>query len=144
MQQNKSQAPVRVAVGVILRNGHVCLSLRPNHLHKGGCWEFPGGKINAGETVESALNRELHEELGIQVLSTSSLTEVDWDYPEKSVRLEVLLVSEFGGEPSGMEDQEVRWVPLSELSMYKFPEANQVIIDALQASFPLHVKAEDT
>jgi len=131
MNDQSEQALVRVAVGVIVRNGRVCISLRANHLHKGGCWEFPGGKIDKGESVESALARELAEELGINVVSTSPLIEVDWTYPEKKVRLEVLQVHEFRGEPTGLENQEVRWVPIGNLIQYQFPEANEAIVAAL-------------
>lgn len=131
MKDQSKQTFVRVAVGVIVRDGQVCISLRPNHLHKGGFWEFPGGKIDAGETVESALARELGEELGIEVISTSALIEVDWAYPEKNVRLEVLKVDEFIGEPRGLENQEVRWVPIGGLTDYQFPEANRAIVEAL-------------
>lgn len=131
MKNQSKQPSVRVAVGVIVRDGRVCISLRPNHLHKGGCWEFPGGKIDAGETVESALARELGEELGIEVVSTSALIEVDWAYPEKNVRLEVLQVNKFIGEPRGLENQEVLWVPIGDLTEYQFPEANLAIVEAL-------------
>ena len=131
MKDQSKQTFVRVAVGVIVRDGRVCISLRPNHLHKGGCWEFPGGKIDAGETVETALARELGEELGIEVVSTSALIEVDWAYPEKNVRLEVLQVNKFIGEPRGLENQEVLWVPIGDLTEYQFPEANLAIVEAL-------------
>jgi len=123
--------PTRVAVGVIMREEHICISLRPKHVHKGGLWEFPGGKISEGESVAAALTRELSEELGIEVVVTRPLIQVPWDYPEKSVYLEVLLVTEFNGEPLGKEGQEVRWVSLNDLSNYQFPEANKPIIDAL-------------
>lgn len=131
MSDQSKQRFVRVAVGVIVRDGQVCISLRPDHLHKGGCWEFPGGKIDEGETVESALARELGEELGIDVISTSPLIEIEWVYPEKNVRLEVLQVHEFKGEPRGLENQQVRWIPVGDLIEYQFPEANQAIVEAL-------------
>ncbi|MEQ9209202.1 MAG: 8-oxo-dGTP diphosphatase MutT [Pseudomonadales bacterium] len=131
MNDQPKQRFVRVAVGVIVRNGQICISLRPDHLHKGGCWEFPGGKIDEGETVESALARELGEELGIEVISTSPIIDIDWAYPEKNVRLEVLQVNEFIGEPRGLENQQVRWIPVGDLIEYQFPEANRAIVEAL-------------
>lgn len=131
MSDQPKQRFVRVAVGVIVRNGQICISLRPDHLHKGGCWEFPGGKIDEGETVESALARELGEELGIEVISTSPIIDIDWAYPEINVRLEVLQVNEFKGEPRGLENQQVRWIPVGDLIEYQFPEANRAIVEAL-------------
>ena len=125
------QEPTPVAVGVLVRGDTVCISLRPKHVHKGGFWEFPGGKINEGESVAAALTRELAEELGIEVVATRPLIQVPWDYPEKSVCLEVLLVTEFNGEPAGKEGQEVRWISITDLGKYQFPEANKAIIDAL-------------
>lgn len=126
-----ASAATRVAVGVITRDSSVCISLRGKHLHKGGFWEFPGGKIEPGESVQSALSRELKEELGIDVLETSILMQIPWRYPEKDVLLEVMHVSRFAGEPSGREGQPVEWVAIDRLRDYAFPEANRAIVDHL-------------
>ena len=69
-QQNIPADAVHVAVGVIFnpQQDHILIAKRPQHLHQGGLWEFPGGKVSLGETVEQALKRELYEELGIWVL----------------------------------------------------------------------------
>lgn len=134
-----SQPSMRVAVGVILRKSssdesmEVCISLRPKHLHKGGLWEFPGGKIEEGETVEEALYRELQEELGIQIKETRPLMQISWEYAEKTVLLEILEVREFAGEARGLEEQEVKWVKLCDLGEYQFPEANVAIVDKLKS-----------
>eukprot|EP00903_Cladosiphon_okamuranus_P004470 g4468.t1 len=108
----------------------ILIAKRPQHLHKGGLWEFPGGKISAEETVAIALARELWEELGIEVdpAQAEYLFAIHWSYPEKDVRLEICLVDAFDGEPTGKEGQMVRWVAVDELGDYEFPEANAEIV----------------
>ncbi|GLS25567.1 8-oxo-dGTP diphosphatase MutT [Marinibactrum halimedae] len=130
---------VKVAVGVIIRDQKILLSKRPDHLHQGGLWEFPGGKIENNETVEDALGRELAEELGVQVIRSESLMDVKHDYIDKSVLLQVHMVRHFIGGPTeadtlGEEGQLVRWVPIEELDHYEFPAANQSILMAIKNS----------
>ncbi|MDM7859539.1 8-oxo-dGTP diphosphatase MutT [Alteromonas sp. ASW11-36] len=125
---------IQVAVGVIVKDGHVLLAKRPEHLHQGNKWEFPGGKIEAGESLEQAIVRELSEELAIEVSQQHAWFSLDYDYPEKRVSLHMSIVSAFTGEPRGNEGQPVEWVAISELGQFTFPDANQPIIDKLQAS----------
>lgn len=122
---------VHVAVGVIVRQQQVLLALRPDKLHQGGRWEFPGGKVEAGESTEAALARELKEEVGLSVQASEAWFKVTYDYPEKTVLLDIHLVKDFVGEGEGMEGQEVRWVPLAELTNYHFPDANQPIVEKI-------------
>lgn len=126
---------IHVAAGVIL-NTHreVLLALRPAHKHQGGLWEFPGGKVEVGERVEDALNRELQEELGLSVLQSKPLLLIEHDYGDRHVTLDVWLVSSFAGEPAGREGQELRWVSISALSELSFPAANAPIVQHLQSS----------
>jgi 8-oxo-dGTP diphosphatase len=124
---------VRVAVGVIYRNGHYYVSKRASHLHQGGKWEFPGGKIEPDETEFAALNRELAEEVGIHVKAARELLTIEHNYPDKQVRLFVYLVEDFEGEPRQQEGQQAEWVALNQLRTLSFPEANQAILDALAA-----------
>ncbi len=125
---------IHVAAGVIL-NGErqVLLALRPKDKHKGGLWEFPGGKVEAGETVQAALARELLEEINLVVLESKPFLVIDHDYGDKQVTLDVWLVTRFEGVPHGSEGQEVRWVALADLPRYEFPEANAGIVTALCA-----------
>lgn len=125
---------VHVAVGVIERNNHIFITRRPEHLHQGGKWEFPGGKVEAKESLFEALKRELSEELGIDCLSSEPLILVCHDYGDKQVKLETHWVREFSGEPEGLEGQEGLWVPIEELGQYEFPEANVAILEAVQTS----------
>ena len=126
---------VHVAVGVILKEQQVLLALRPDKLHQGGRWEFPGGKVEAGETTSEALARELKEEVDLDIAGSNPWFELQYAYPEKTVLLDIHLVQDFAGEAKGLEGQPVRWVPLSEINQYQFPDANQPILDKLLAEF---------
>ena len=122
---------VHVAAAVIRgTDGKILIARRADTQHQGGLWEFPGGKVEAGESVEAALGRELQEELGIVVKAARPLIKVQHDYPDKHVLLDVWEVSEFTGEPHGAEGQPLAWVSQRELADYPFPEANQPIVAA--------------
>jgi 8-oxo-dGTP diphosphatase len=126
---------IHVAVGVIRNtNGEILIALRHSDSHQGGLWEFPGGKVEPNETVQVALARELEEELGIAVQSSDCqpIIEIQHDYGDKQVLLDVWWVSDFDGEPSGREGQPLRWVAVSELADYAFPAANAPIVKAIQ------------
>lgn len=122
---------LHVAVGVVRnRQGKILLARRHAHLHQGGLWEFPGGKVEAGETVEEALRRELREELSIAVEAASPLIKIAHDYGDKRVLLDVWRVENFSGEPRGMENQPIRWAAPDELAALEFPAANRPIVAA--------------
>ncbi|WP_299591359.1 8-oxo-dGTP diphosphatase MutT [uncultured Microbulbifer sp.] len=124
---------IHVAVGVILgRDGRILLAKRPEHLHMGGRWEFPGGKVEQGESIQQAMTRELKEELDIEVNTMEPLIEIRHDYGDKQVFLDTWFVTEFSGTERGVEGQELAWVTASELPDYHFPDANQPIVEAIQ------------
>jgi len=123
---------VHVAVGVILDSqDRVLITKRSEHAHQGGLWEFPGGKVEAGETVRAALARELAEELGIDIGSIKPLTKVSHDYTDKKVCLDVWIVRNYSGEPTGCEGQPLKWLQAKELKLYDFPQANTPIVNAV-------------
>ena len=123
---------VHVAVGVILdRNHKILITRRASDAHQGGLWEFPGGKVEAGETLAVALGRELREELGIEIGRTSELLEVRHDYGDKTVLLDVHVVWAFSGEARGLENQPLSWVDARDLARYDFPAANVPIVAAV-------------
>ena len=127
--------PVRVhvvAAAIFDDQGRVLISQRPAHVHQGGLWEFPGGKLEEGESAEQALHRELSEELGIEVRHAQPLITVPYSYPEHHVRLDVWQVTEFEGDARGCEGQPLAWVSSDQLDEYRFPEANSLIIHAIQ------------
>jgi len=115
---------------------HVLLSLRKPEQHQGDRWEFPGGKQEVGESIELALLRELHEELGIRVLDYDEIKSLEHTYADKAVRLHFWAVTRFAGQPTGREGQQLRWVSREQLRDLEFPAGNQPIVDWLQVDFP--------
>lgn len=123
---------VHVAVGVIINNDkRILIAKRSAIQHQGGMWEFPGGKVEAQETVTQALKRELLEEVGIDVIHTEPFMEIQFDYSDKAVLLDVHLVTEFQGNAKGLEGQEILWVAKNQLESYQFPEANMPILQKI-------------
>jgi 8-oxo-dGTP diphosphatase len=145
---------VHIAVGVIFdgaptdvekKTGRILIAKRADHQHQGGLWEFPGGKVEVGESVQVALQRELEEELGLQasIEDMQPLITIPFHYPDKSVLLDVWSVYKAanfnetdiqnisGSEFIGKEGQPLAWVDQAELANYQFPAANKAIIDAL-------------
>jgi len=123
---------LHVAVGVIKnQRGDVLISKRADDAHQGGLWEFPGGKLELGESSKQALTRELREELGITVQAATQLIQIKHRYRELSVCLDVYIVASFKGDERGMEGQPIKWVAISDLKDYTFPVANLAIIEAL-------------
>jgi 8-oxo-dGTP diphosphatase len=130
-EREKGERCLHVAVGVIKDSeGQVLISLRHDKAHQGGLWEFPGGKVESGESVEEALARELKEELGISVLEFTPLIKVEHQYVDLKVLLDVWLVTLFSGKPVGCEGQDIRLVNPENLADYSFPVANAPIIVA--------------
>jgi 8-oxo-dGTP diphosphatase len=129
---------IHVAVGVIrAADGKVLLAKRRQDVHQGGLWEFPGGKVEQGETIQHALRRELREELAIEVLDCQPLIQVRHHYGDKSVLLDVREVLTFSGTPTGNEGQPLEWVAIGDLGPgddcpYPLPAANAAIIKALR------------
>ena len=127
------ESVLHVVAGVIRNEkGEVLLSRRQPGRHQAGKWEFPGGKIEPGETSNAALVRELHEELGISVSRISPRIQVPYRYPDLAVLLEVFDVVEYDGEARGLEDQEIAWVALADLDRLEYPAANLPVITSLR------------
>ncbi len=124
--------PVHVAVAVIQNiPGQILISQRPAHLHQGGLWEFPGGKLEPGESVAQALRREIREELGVEVEAHSPLIRIPHRYPDRTVLLDVHRVTRFAGRPEGREGQLLRWCSPAQLIDCPLLPADRPIVTAL-------------
>jgi 8-oxo-dGTP diphosphatase len=125
---------IHVAVGVLIDlKGCVLLTRRLKGTHLAGYWEFPGGKVEAGESVQTALARELEEELGTRIGETVPLMTVSHDYGEKQVLLDVHQVKDWNREPHGAEGQPLAWVDANALDEFQVPEANAEIMSRVKA-----------
>ncbi len=124
---------IHVVAGV-LRDaaGRVLLAQRRAGAHLEGLWEFPGGKLDPGESAHAGLARELSEELGVRVLASSPLLRVRWPYPGQTVLLDVRTVDAFDGDPHGREGQAVRWLQPLAIDPSWVPPADRPVVAALQ------------
>ena len=123
---------ITVAAAVIFNEGGcVLLTRRPDHSHLAGFWEFPGGKQEVGESLESCLKRELKEELGVGAQVEELILSTSHDYPEKVVHLHFFQCNILSGEPKPLESSELAWVPVDRLPSYKLPPADQKLIQKL-------------
>ncbi|MGB3613442.1 MAG: A/G-specific adenine glycosylase [Elainellaceae cyanobacterium] len=136
MRESRPPLPHKIIGVAVIWNAQrqVLIDRRRSEGLLGGLWEFPGGKIEAGETVPECITREIREELDIDVAVGEHLITVDHAYSHFKVTLTVHHCQYLSGEPKPLESDEVRWVGPSELDQYPFPTANQRIIDAIWAS----------
>lgn len=134
MSDQRSPLPHKqIGVAVIRRdNGDILIDRRRQAGLLGGLWEFPGGKIEPGETVEACIRREIQEELGIVIEVGEKVISLDHAYTHFKVTLHVHLCRHLSGDPQPLECDEVRWVTLENIDQYPFPKANSQIIAALR------------
>lgn len=124
--------PIKIVLGVIRCGDEVLLAQRQGTQDFSGLWEFPGGKVEAGESVETALKREILEEVGLETARWQLRMEFQWQYDDKTLHFFVLETEHFEGEPTGREGQSVAWHSVAELKDEQFPPANRGIIRAVQ------------
>ena len=123
---------VVVTAAVIERSGAFLVTRRLEGVHLEGCWEFPGGKCEPGESRTACLKREILEELGIDVRIGPEIFVVEHAYPERIVELH-FFACELAGEPSPLLGQEIRWVRREELHTLDFPPADAELIERLRS-----------
>jgi mutator protein MutT len=134
--RNTHHAPrntVDVAAGLIFREGRLLVTQRPVGGHLAGCWEFPGGKREPGESFEACLVRELREELAVEVEVLTLIETIDHAYPEKHVRLQFYRCRLVKGEPRPVECSDLRWIQQAELTDLEFPAADASLLCLLQS-----------
>lgn len=122
---------IHIVAGIIVNSegSQIYITKRPDDKHQGGLWEFPGGKVEAGESIKQALSRELYEEIGITVTEQNLFEHLEFDYSDKALMFDFMLVSHFEGQPFGKEGQQGKWVLISDLINYAFPAANNAIVE---------------
>jgi 8-oxo-dGTP diphosphatase len=126
-------ATIRVVAGALFDSqGRVLIAQRPAGKHMAGRWEFPGGKIDTGETELEALRRELLEELGVRLEAAERMLELSHDYPEPRVQLCMWRVTAYHGEPRTLDGQALKWVHPADLSNEDLLDADRPIVQALQ------------
>ncbi len=124
---------ISIVIGIVKNvEGEIFISRRHNNLHQGNLWEFAGGKVEHNETLQTALARELKEEIDIDVISSTPLIQLQHDYSDRNVVLSVFEITKFTGIPKSLLNQESAWVKISDLDNYDFPAANHAILNALK------------
>jgi 8-oxo-dGTP diphosphatase len=109
-EEHKRRAPIKVSCAIIELNGKILAARRGAAQSQAGLWEFPGGKLNDGETASQALIREIKEELGIEILTKTPLSSIIHDYPTITIELIPFISHIISGEPSPREHSEIMWI----------------------------------
>lgn len=130
----KKKPHLEIGVGIIEReDGKVLIALRPENVMLGGLWEFPGGKQEKGETIQQTVERELQEELDVEVHAYKELMNFKHTYSHFSITMHAYFCTLIYGTPKAKSSQEIRWVEKSELKDYPFPKANKVLTEKITA-----------
>ena len=130
----KTKNCIKVSAALIFHGGKLLITQRHAKAHLGGLWEFPGGKREAGETLEQCLVREIREELGVEISVGELFEEIRHDYPEKSVHLKFFCCQLLAGEPQPIDCAAVKWVAKAELAQFEFPAADARLLEKLTSS----------
>ena len=125
---------IEVVAAIIRKGGEILITQRLDGVHLARLWEFPGGKVEAGESLEVALGREIREELGIKIRVDDEFFTVDHDYPTKSVRLHFFNCVILEGDAQALHVADLRWVKADDIDNYGFPAADRDLIRKLRSS----------
>jgi len=129
-----SSSPIEVVAAIIQKDGKFLITKRLERSHLGHCWEFPGGKLHPGESLEECAIRECREEIDVEIKPLRKIREVWHNYPEKSVHLHFFICDLVSGSPRSVECADFRWALPEELSRFEFPEADREIVEELTSS----------
>jgi mutator protein MutT len=124
---------IDVAAALIFRDRKLLITQRRPTDHLPNLWEFPGGKVECGETFETCLAREILEELGIEIQVGALVEELSHDYPDKSVRLKFFECRLLQGEPRALHCQDFKWITRDALKNFEFPAADAQLIGRLES-----------
>jgi 8-oxo-dGTP diphosphatase len=124
---------IDVVAAIIRKDDEILITQRLNGVHLARLWEFPGGKVEAGESLEAALRREIQEELGIKIRVDDEFFTVDYDYPSKSVRLHFFNCVVLEGEVRPIDVADLRWIKPHDIGNYKFPPADVDLVKKLRS-----------
>ncbi len=128
-QRNRDS--IQVTAGLIFKDGRLLITKRPEGTHLAGLWEFPGGKQETHETLEECLQREIREELGIEIMVNKLVLTVRHEYDTRVVNLNFFECTGMKGRPRAREGQEIRWVDPADLKQYTFPPPDRKILEYL-------------
>jgi len=124
---------IEVAAAVVLRDGRLMLATRPEGKHLAGFWEFPGGKVEPGESLEDCMARELLEELALNVIVRAQFFLIEHHYPEKTVRIHFMWCEWLeGSRAEALEGQNVQFVAPEELNLDQIVPADAIVFEALR------------
>jgi 8-oxo-dGTP diphosphatase len=132
-----------VAGALFDTQGRVLIAQRPPGKHMAGGWEFPGGKLEPGEDRFAGLQRELKEEIGVDLLQAEPLISYEHRFADRAVFLDLWWVNEYSGEPQSLDSQALKWVRLDELAEVGLLEADRPMIPALMEKQGSELAAEN-
>ena len=124
---------IDVVAAIIRKDEKILITQRLDNVHLARLWEFPGGKVEAGESLQMALRREIREELGIEIRINDKVLTLDYDYPTKSVRLHFFYCTVLDGDARPLNVGDLRWVSPDDIVNYQFPPADAEIINILRS-----------
>jgi 8-oxo-dGTP diphosphatase len=127
---------VPVVVGILKKDDNFLIAKRPPQVVMPGYWEFPGGKIEAGESQQAALTREFQEEIGIDVLKAQFLIQLNCLLPNRIVELNVWQILAYQGQPQGNEGQQICWAAVEQFKNFNFLPSNRELLDFLMSTKP--------
>jgi 8-oxo-dGTP diphosphatase len=129
------------SAAIIRKDDQILITKRRDNIHLANLWEFPGAKVESGESLETALRREIQEEIGIKIRIDAEFLAIDHDYPTKSVRLHFFNCTVLEGDPRPLDVADLRWVKPSDLDNYEFPPADDELVSKLRLASRIRQRA---